>query len=458
VTPDPNDLGRRRVPLPGGGVLTVRPVAPTDVDGLVALYDGLSDDDRYRRFFSGFRPPRSFFERLVNVGERGGHGLVAIAGPDGEVASGARIVGEASYELLPNGDGELAIAVAADHRGWLGPYLLDALVEAAAARGVRNLEADVLVTNGRMLTLLRTRGYATMGSNDWTTLRLVIGTAGRTPVWPTGHGATGHADRPRVLVEVPGGRWHAGTEADVAGLQVIACSGPRGSRPRCPVLAGRPCPLAAAADAIVVSNAPDDDRWRALLEAHTDLHPGVPVCVERRAGRRPRDQPRLGPPRAGSAVSVDEHQGPRMIVDLVDRLASRHRSAAGAPPAAPSTARRRRRDELDRLTSVRGVLAGEALDQETEAESVGKLSSIDQHPADLGSETFERERELSLLEDLEAEIADVRRALVRLDRGGYGRCQACGRQIPDERLSAVPAARFCFEHQAAAEVIGGLET
>jgi RNA polymerase-binding transcription factor DksA len=129
-----------------------------------------------------------------------------------------------------------------------------------------------------------------------------------------------------------------------------------------------------------------------------------------------------------------------------------------APPAATSTARRRLRDELDRLTSVREVLARDALDQETEAESVGELSSIDQHPADLGSETFERERELSLIEDVEAEIADVRRALVRVDRGSYGRCEACGRQIPDERLSAVPAARFCFEHQAAAEVIRGLET
>lgn len=68
------------MPLPGGGVLTVRPVIPTDVDGLVALYDGLSDDDRYRRFFSSFRPPRSFFERLASVVERGGYGVVATAG------------------------------------------------------------------------------------------------------------------------------------------------------------------------------------------------------------------------------------------------------------------------------------------------------------------------------------------------------------------------------------------
>jgi hypothetical protein len=211
------------VPLPCGCVLTVRPVATTDVDGLVALYDGLSEDDRYRRFFSGFRPPRSFFERLVNVGERGGFGLVATMGAGGDLAGGARMVGEASYELLPNGDGELAIAVAADQRGWLGPYLLDALVEAAAARGVPNLEADVLATNGPMLTLLRSRGYATMGPNDWTTMRLVVGTAGRTPVWPAGYGATGHSDRPRVLVEVPRAlaRGHRGRRGRSAGHRLL---------------------------------------------------------------------------------------------------------------------------------------------------------------------------------------------------------------------------------------------
>jgi len=297
----------------------VRPVSPADVDGLVGLYDGLSDDDRYRRFFSAFSPPCSFFERAATVVDRGGYGVVATVQADGDTgsgegdqadtATGGRIVGEASYELLPNGDGELAITVAADQRGWLGPYLLDSLVEAAGARGVPNLEADVLVTNSRMLSVLRSRGYATLASEDWLSLRLIVGTAGHTPVWPTGRAAGGEAHRPRVLVEAPGGRWHAGAEAEAAGLQVIACSGPRGRRPRCPALAGRPCPLAAGADVIVVSKAPDDERWRALVAAHTDLHPGVPVCVEPRAGHR----------EAGD----DAH----LVVDLVDRLASAHRRA-----------------------------------------------------------------------------------------------------------------------------------
>ena len=67
-----------------------------------------------------------------------GYGVVAVVDHPLE-----QIVGEADYFLLDNG--ELVITVAADWRGWLGPYLLDVLIEAAAARGVPNLEAEFLV-------------------------------------------------------------------------------------------------------------------------------------------------------------------------------------------------------------------------------------------------------------------------------------------------------------------------
>jgi RNA polymerase-binding transcription factor DksA len=125
---------------------------------------------------------------------------------------------------------------------------------------------------------------------------------------------------------------------------------------------------------------------------------------------------------------------------------------------AAANARRRLGEELARLRAVQDALIGERLAEETEAASVAELSTIDQHQADLGTETFERERDLSLLQDIEQEIVDVRRAFVRLDRGIYGHCEACGTQIPDERLAALPAARFCLEHQAATEVIPGLVT
>lgn len=76
---------------------------------------------------------------------------------------------------------------------------------------------------------------------------------------------------------------------------------------------------------------------------------------------------------------------------------------------------------------------------------------FDQHPADLGTDTFEREKDQSILEGIEAELADVEHALGRINDGTYGVCEACGRPIDEERLEAMPAARFCVHDQAAAE-------
>lgn len=267
----------RHVPLSNGRELDVRPVARTDVDGLVELYAGLAVHDLYLRFFSVYQPDRPFFERVATAEERGGFGLVAevrqVSGPSDD----RRIVAEAGYELLPNGDGELAIVVADGWRGWLGPFLLDALLEAAHARDVPNLEADVLVSNGRMLSLVQSRGYVTLANDDWCTTRVVLGTDGR-PTWPASH------DKPRVLVEVPGGRWHAGVAADAAGLHVLTCPGPTSRRTRCPALEGRHCRLVDEADVVVVGWLRPEDRAPALVDAHRRDAPGVPVCVEARAG------------------------------------------------------------------------------------------------------------------------------------------------------------------------------
>ena len=141
-----------------------------------------------------------------------GYGLVAVTDdPDGP------IVGEATYFLLDNGNGELAVTVAPRWRGWLGPYLLDALLTSAAARGVPNLEAEILVENRRMLAIMRRHGYAIVDGADVSTVRLVVGTSTPTPTWPEPH------DHARVLVEAPGGRWRNEQAAREAGLQVMVC-------------------------------------------------------------------------------------------------------------------------------------------------------------------------------------------------------------------------------------------
>jgi hypothetical protein len=305
----------RRLPLPRNRVMMIRPVSPEDIDGLQALYEGLSLDDAYLRFFSGFHPDRTFLQRLVSAPERGGFGLVA-AVSDASAASDSgavngKIVAEATYELLDNGDGELGITVASDWRGWLGPVLFDALLAAAAVRGVPNLEADVLTTNRAMLALARWRGCAFMPRDDWSTVRVIVGTRGCMPTWPGPH------DRPRVLVEVPGGRWAAAEAAQTAGLHVLTCSGP-GARPSCPALAGDVCPLAAGADAIVVSNPPDDERWGGLIEEHRRHHPGVPICVQPRRGRT-----------YARVLELPDHAEIETVVTLVGRAAREHARRAG---------------------------------------------------------------------------------------------------------------------------------
>ncbi len=261
----------RTVPLGHGRALTVRAMRPADVAGLERLYEELSDEDRHRRFFSAFHPGQAFLERWAGVGERGGVGLAAVVA-DGD---SEELVGEVGYDLLPNGDGEFALTVSPRWRGWLGPYLLDALVEEAAERGVPNLEADILLENRSMLALVRHRGYATLDNDDFTVVRVVIGTHSAIPGWPPVH------DRPRVVVEVPGGRWAGAAAAGDAGFTLAACGGPRpDGRARCPVLRGERCPLAADADVIIVALPPGDARAEALLSGHRRLHGGVPVIVE----------------------------------------------------------------------------------------------------------------------------------------------------------------------------------
>jgi RNA polymerase-binding transcription factor DksA len=112
-------------------------------------------------------------------------------------------------------------------------------------------------------------------------------------------------------------------------------------------------------------------------------------------------------------------------------------------------ARSRLDEERRRLEEVKESFDG--VSAESERESLSELTSSDQHPGDIGTETFEREKDLSILEQVEAELADVAHALQRLDDGSYGTCEACGQPIGDERLEAMPAARFCLKDQALAE-------
>jgi len=97
------------------------------------------------------------------------------------------------------------------------------------------------------------------------------------------------------------------------------------------------------------------------------------------------------------------------------------------------------------------ALAARLRQEEADPVESGELSTADQHPAELGSETFERELELTTLSIVEGELKEIDDALRRLDQGSYGICEECGKPIDEARLEAVPWARYCVVDQARIE-------
>jgi RNA polymerase-binding transcription factor DksA len=105
-----------------------------------------------------------------------------------------------------------------------------------------------------------------------------------------------------------------------------------------------------------------------------------------------------------------------------------------------AAARRRLQSDQERVQGLIDGLREEGLDQE-EADQVGDLSHLPQHQADQGSEVFEREKDMAILEQLERELAEIEAALQRLDAGTYGVDEVTGEPIAPERLEAYPIAR-----------------
>jgi RNA polymerase-binding transcription factor DksA len=110
-------------------------------------------------------------------------------------------------------------------------------------------------------------------------------------------------------------------------------------------------------------------------------------------------------------------------------------------------ARERLLEERERLQRIADALSGEPGEEGgSERDDLSELSLADQHPADVASETFEQEKDLSILDNVEEQLHDVEDALRRLDEGTYGRCEICGKPIGVERLRALPGTRYCIEH------------
>lgn len=80
-----------------------------------------------------------------------------------------------------------------------------------------------------------------------------------------------------------------------------------------------------------------------------------------------------------------------------------------------------------------------------EEETGELLSAADNHLADAATETYERELDEGLEEDAREQLRQVENALTRIEEGTYGTCEVCGKEIPVERLEAVPSATLCID-------------
>ena len=65
-------------------------------------------------------------------------------------------------------------------------------------------------------------------------------------------------------------------------------------------------------------------------------------------------------------------------------------------------------------------------------------------PADVGSTNFERDQEMSLVQNARDMLDQAQNALRRLDAGQYGWCEVCGQPIGKDRLIAFPRATLCM--------------
>src|SRR6266511_2959383 len=156
--PSPGDHRRHRMPdehdhadgvdalTADGGIVRIRPVRPSDEEGLLALYDRASPESLYRRFFTGGRSGIKADVTRMTRTDGEGHAALLAERRD-------QVVGVASYEQAGSpGQAEFAILVDdAEHGRGIGTLLLEHLAATARRNGIFELVGEVLAANVPML-------------------------------------------------------------------------------------------------------------------------------------------------------------------------------------------------------------------------------------------------------------------------------------------------------------------
>lgn len=103
------------------------------------------------------------------------------------------------------------------------------------------------------------------------------------------------------------------------------------------------------------------------------------------------------------------------------------------------------------LMKLKGQIVGDIKSMANEGEGdqadKGDVSGHAMHMADVATDMYDREFNLSLASNDREILQKIDSALDRIQKGTYGFCLKSGKRIPEPRLKAVPYAEYCLEVQ-----------
>lgn len=106
---------------------------------------------------------------------------------------------------------------------------------------------------------------------------------------------------------------------------------------------------------------------------------------------------------------------------------------------------------LDKRAEIMGDVSTLTDEAQNKTGDAGNLSSMPIHMADLGTDNYEHEFTLGLIEGRQQLVREIDEALERIAKGTYGICVATGKPIGKGRLRAEPWAKYCYEYKLAQE-------
>ena len=96
-------------------------------------------------------------------------------------------------------------------------------------------------------------------------------------------------------------------------------------------------------------------------------------------------------------------------------------------------------------------MQGEAL-KRSRQDASGDLSNVPIHMADVGTDNYERELMIELIQNGEESLRNIDTALEKIEEGTFGICESCEKKINKERLKAVPYASLCIDCKRKEEI------